>query len=833
MIGSEQHGADAPIALAATDPLGGVGAPVASRYGWRRAFVTLLLLAAALGAFVQVQALHDTQLVAAGRRVPALGWLAGGCDWLPLALIGFGLARLCIWQRGTREALRVLAVVAVFALATAAALQGTGDVLPGATACVLGVALGLHVESTRRAGLSGCLAAAICGAVAALAVAQLPRALDGVAVALGLVLMALVLDGPRVGAPGALPRGWFGRLLLWALVAGLVVAAGACADRSQAAPLAGLGAAVLAAAACGRLALALGAAAAAFVTMFVAAPTLHADATVLARSGDVAAVYLRSDQQVQVRLGAEVLAAAGPDRDEEPLLLALLHAFVAEGDVVTMLGRGTGRLGPALRREQRGVVEVRDPWPDVVPLLPRATADGPVAPPTGARDACSPGPAFARPLADLPDASRQLLCVCELPIAATAHRATVTFQRQLRRVVGEGLVLQPIALDRVAPAQLDALLRAAGAAHRWNGVYKVGDAAVLVSGSRHPSLRGGFERWSDDARWALHRAHLDGPADLRAAFVGTLCERPDGDAGRDSAGQLLARSLDVATEPPRPEGLLAFWQRMHSEMLRAKGRLLVLADDPRGRGEAASIAAQFVPIGAPRPWLQAALGLQGRDGVALRDPRLQSRCAHALDPTFFGSPPAVFGTLERPVQELGDLEDEHRVQVSERLAQRCSGENPLAVALRARFPSRCARSLVAALARGPLPTDQALALRELADPFVIDEAARLLLPAGRWPELLTYWRADLPLPTGLREAAGAVDRDGRKRLAIALRTHLDPSCHQLLADLLLDDDLDVRTLAAAALHGAVGERVPFDAKWPRSRREDAASRLRDLHNRRP
>ena len=137
------------------------------------------------------------------------------------------------------------------------------------------------------------------------------------------------------------------------------------------------------------------------------------------------------------------------------------------------------------------------------------------------------------------------------------------------------------------------------------------------------------------------------------------------------------------------------------------------------------------------------------------------------------------------------------------------------------------------LVAGPLGTDLALALRELVDPFVLDEAARVLLPAGRWQELLTYWRADLPIPAGLRAFAGGLDLDGRKRLAIALRTHLDPTCHQLLADLLLDGDLEVRTLAAAALRAAVGERVPFDAKWSQSRREDAASRLRDLHNRRP
>ena len=258
----------------------------------------------------------------------------------------------------------------------------------------------------------------------------------------------------------------------------------------------------------------------------------------------------------------------------------------------------------------------------------------------------------------------------------------------------------------------------------------------------------------------------------------------------------------------------------------------MLSSDAAGRREAARIAAQFIATGAPRSYLQAALGLAGDDGVALRDPGQQSRCAHALDPTFLGSSPPVFGSLPQPTQAAGDLEDEHRVRVSARLARRCSGEAPLAVGLRARFPSRCARALVQVLAGGGLTPDEALALRELTDPFVLDEVARVTLSADRWQEMLVFWRRDLPSPRGLRAFAATLGAAGKKRLAIELRTHLDPSGHGLLGDLLVAEDREVRELAGAALRARVGERIPYDAKWPRSRLEDAASRLRALHNRR-
>ncbi|MCK5942193.1 MAG: hypothetical protein KAI24_09505, partial [Planctomycetes bacterium] len=165
MIGSEPGeptGIDA--GEAGVDLAGAHGARAGSRWS---AAAAVLALAVALGAFAQVQVLVDAELVAAGRRVPAHGWLHGCRDWLPLLCIGFGLARLFVWRRATGHALRLGAVFCVFAFAVAAALfpAGAAPSLDGAnllaaTAGVLGVAIGLHAEAARRAGLPGVLVGA-------------------------------------------------------------------------------------------------------------------------------------------------------------------------------------------------------------------------------------------------------------------------------------------------------------------------------------------------------------------------------------------------------------------------------------------------------------------------------------------------------------------------------------------------------------------------------------------------------------------------------------------------------------------------------------------------
>ena len=149
-----------------------------------------------------------------------------------------------------------------------------------------------------------------------------------------------------------------------------------------------------------------------------------------------------------------------------------------------------------------------------------------------------------------------------------------------------------------------------------------------------------------------------------------------------------------------------------------------------------------------------------------------------------------------------------------------------------RFTLLMANNLAAALF-GLGRTDEALALRELCDPFVLQEIARALLPAGRWRELLRFWNRELPLPRGLRAATAALDAPARREVARALRTHAHASCAPLLADLMTDEDREVCALAGAALRATLGDRIPFDPQWSKSRRLEAASRLLELHNRRP
>jgi len=135
------------------------------------------------------------------------------------------------------------------------------------------------------------------------------------------------------------------------------------------------------------------------------------------------------------------------------------------------------------------------------------------------------------------------------------------------------------------------------------------------------------------------------------------------------------------------------------------------------------------------------------------------------------------------------------------------------VSLRVRFASRCARSLIAALQKNPLDDDSALALRELADPFVLTEAARVLVPAGRWRELLMFWRADLPCPKALvaiAEHAGLADR---LALASALRGRRETSCYPVIAGFLCAEELELRKVAGEALRLALLQthyRAPLD-----------------------
>jgi hypothetical protein len=574
--------------------------------------------------------------------------------------------------------------------------------------------------------------------------------------------------------------------------------------------------------------------------------------TVVAATARAEVRYARANQELRLCVDGQLVDAVGPDRPEVPLAATIVRTFAAVGDRALLVELGSGRLAAALANAGELVVDVVDSQPHADAVRARLAADGPV--PSDAIDACTAPFGRVRrasataAIAAMAPGSRQLAIFASCA-AQRGARTSVDVQQQLRAVVGDGFVVQLLALDHTPPAVLHEVFAAAAAAHAWNGLFVVGDGAVLVSAAApldwsRDALASecSWREWPAAARWLAHRAHLGDAADLQRTMLGTLvmpatvpqpaAPRSEG-AGRAGALEVLRAWLVPAAEvASSPSGVLRRWQALQAELRAAGAQLRQLTDTAADRAKAQVLAARFLPVGARSPELQAALGLAATDGTTLLAPAAASRRALAIEPTFFRTLPAVFAALPLPRQATGELEDVSVLPPAPRLAVVAAGDDPLAIAMRARFPSHCAEALVAALAAGPLPPPAAQALRELADPFVLREAAAVLAGAQREPELLGLWRADLPMPTAVA-ALAARSADDQRTLAAALRGRRDPSCHPVLADLLQADAVEVRQLAAEALATAVGALVPYDPNWPQSARREAAERLRSLHNRAP
>lgn len=571
-------------------------------------------------------------------------------------------------------------------------------------------------------------------------------------------------------------------------------------------------------------------------------PAAVGGARAIASAAGHVVVYDRGRHELRLLADGVWLDACGPERHEAALAAVLVQALLQRGDRVLVAGLGSGALLRQLAALDSHVVDAVDWRPQCAPLRERLAAAGPLPPGPMAGAAALPRVRrsdLPRALAALPTASRQAIALAE-PIGDHSPTLTAGCQRELRAVAGDGFVLHTIALDRCPPAALQALFAAAHGAHAWNGLFAVGDAAVLVSGVAAPA----WERlqpvacWPEAARWLAHRAHVGDLRDLRLALLGELSPptpAPDRHEGVGRAAALAVVHAWVRPAPAPPAGgpsLLCRWQGLQAELRAAVQQIRRLPDDDAGRQAARAIAGRFLHVGAPRSELQAALGLGGGDEPPLRVPAAASRAAHALDPELFAAPPPVLASLPVPHQRTGDLEDLAVLPAPARLAVVAAGDNPLAIALRARFPTECARAFVQALAAGPLEPAAAEALRELADPFVLAEAARALAPRGRLRELLGLWRADLPMPDALAALAHG-GGDDRQLLAASLRGRRDPSLYGALADLLQAPESAVRALAAEALQQALPGKVPYDPDWPPADRAVAAERLRSLHNRWP
>jgi hypothetical protein len=572
----------------------------------------------------------------------------------------------------------------------------------------------------------------------------------------------------------------------------------------------------------------------------------------LATHGSAAAVYARDTQELQLWSEGVLVDGEGPDRPQSELTATLLGAFLRPGDRVLLLGLGSGRLPPRLSRFHSWVVDAVDFRADARPLLERLAGAGPVQRPESHLDLGVPivrGGAAAA-LARLAAGSRQAVVVTEPLHAGSSWQSSASMQAELRRVAGRGLVLQPFAMDRTPPARLRRLFAAASAANAWNAVFVVGECAVLVSAATPPAWpsAAAFAAWPSAARWQAQTAHLGDALDLQRACCGTIVpecaaqstedDLPEpGEVPEDRVAVLAVLRDSLSPAPFVPDAddgsVLLGWLGVQAR-LRDFGKLVRSA--PEGTESATRVqqtAANFLPIGAPTALLQAALGLADGTGVSLRNAETSSRCAQALDPTFFALPrPPLFDELPLPVDLTGALEDLASLPPAPRLVEWCVGDQPLAVALRARFASQCAQALAAELAKGPLALEAMRALREVADPFVLAEAGRMLVARGAVRELLALWRGDLPLPQDLL-AMLAGSLDDRQTLVAALAGRKDARSLGVLADSLMDPELEIRRTAAVSLSVTVGDRITYDPDWPQSRLLTAAEQVRALHNRLP
>lgn len=776
----------------------------------------------------------------------ALGALAALQRGAPAALVGVAAATfaaaLLLARSGSRAIGRCLPPVA-FAAAIGAlwswwALRAQVGVPVALHAFAAGALLGGAARCAAAAAARRGLAALLAGGAAAAACWAWPRLAaalgDDAAPLLAAATLALGVAALAGTGAAAASRWWSGGCALAVMGAGgwLVAQVGLTGAPIWLALALAFASAWAFAAVLPRVGFLLGAgfAVAAAVAWL---PPLGNDLRVLERRGAVAVGYDRATQLLTLRRDDQVVGAVGPDCRQDELTATLALLGRSAGDRALVFGAGALRTAALLAEVGALDVELVVAAADSPVLACRLLADGPVAVP----DAGLPPAVHWRPcrplawLGALPAGARQVVVVGESPTerldgAAMGlsgwPQADANTQAELRRVAGDGPVLQVFRWSRLPLPRLRQLCAAAAACSPWTAVFAVGDCGVLYSATARPAWWDDATPWPTAVRWLGHRAHLGGLADLHRACHGLVAA--GGEPGTVVA--LPAGDDELVTS------VLAGWQRRGERLAAAAAELPRLADDPAGRERAQQLAAELLPLGAPSAPLQAALGLAGGEIGAIVAPAAAALRAHALDPTFWGSAPPVFATLPRPRQPTGDLEDLSMLPAAPRLAELCVGSSPQAIALRARFPSRCAEALVARLAVAPLDGPAAEALRELADPFVLGEAGRVLRGRGAVGELLAFWRRDLPLPAALGDLIGQGDA-ARARLATALAGHRDRASLQTLADLLAADAVTVRVAAGVALRVTAGDTIPYDPAWPRSARETAADQLRALHNRLP
>jgi len=210
--------------------------------------------------------------------------------------------------------------------------------------------------------------------------------------------------------------------------------------------------------------------------------------------------------------------------------------------------------------------------------------------------------------------------------------------------------------------------------------------------------------------------------------------------------------------------------------------------------------------------------------------RQKLRDADAVDPVFARSQP-VFLPLASEPRGPGPLEQLAVLPADPELAAAASTPGPRGLALRARFPVAVAYALLDSLETRPLTPVERRALRSVLDPQLLVAAVHHVVTrkGSLAAEVLPMWRRDLPMPPGLGVLAKGAGAE-RRQLAAALGGRRSAPARAVLADLLLDPDVLVRTAASVSLFQGFGDRISYDPEWPESRRRKAAAALRKLHN---
>jgi hypothetical protein len=583
-------------------------------------------------------------------------------------------------------------------------------------------------------------------------------------------------------------------------------------------------------------------------------------------------------QDVVLRIREREADRAGPRHHHADLVAAMAALYGSGERPIAIVDAGVGAFEESARAFALPISWCASPSADVVALRSRLAVDGPAKGALAQAAAPDCVEAGARALLRMTETVACGAVVdASLLGAASSLRATLEEHTAMRRVAGDGPVVFAFALDRASPRLVAAALSAASKAHPFCRVVISDRTAIVACLTRQPdpsAVEQRFAQLSLDARWRLHAAGIGSPQDLDDALV--LDALPHGQPMRDADARALLQMANEHGSEGNLAGNVRVLRSIPSRLLPAcwSARLDAIADDaaawptadvalanavraapgsvllrrelvqlrvrraeqailaadraaPEQVANAAAMAARFLPFGCPSPVLQVALAVPDRVGQRLKERRAAAAAALAIDPGFYGvASPLLRDVLEGSPQR-SPIEDFARLPSGSRLCELAVQEGPLAVALRTLHGSRCARALVDEWGRAELSIGALTALRELADPFVLEAAHMQLARRAAQKDLVRVWRADLPATAVIRSLLEG-PAPQRQALMVAIAGRVDEGSLDALGKGLVDEDEGVRNAAGAALFRSIGDGIVYDPSWPQDRLREAAAKLATL-----